>query len=440
MVSIRVTPHVDGIPGWFATAPEYKATIGTFFHDKAAFDFIIIGAGFTGLSLAHRLAERQPKVKIAVIDALNVGEGTSGRNAGFIIDIPHNVDGSKGNPEHDRTLFALNNFAIKRLRDFKDRYAISCNWQDSGKYMAAHENANLEQLDHFASQLEDDGFDYEDLRTEQLAKRLGTSYYQRAIYTSGGVLVNPAALVRGIAKALPKSVTLYEKTPITGIEYGTTHAITTPRGMLTANFIIEAGNIFNSTFGFVKHRLAPVYTYASLTKPLDDDDIKKYFSEVKPWGLTSAHPAGTTVRYTCDRRIFIRNMLRFAPTLTTTKSDLNEAATLHRQSFEKRFPNLAHLPFEFTWGGMISVTLNQHCVFHKPADNILILNGCNGVGLAKGTWLGYYAGDFLCGDDNEKIRFIRANSHPSFIVPDPIRSIVAHYRLKKEQYRAGGDL
>lgn len=439
MVQIRVQPRVDGVSGWFATATDCQTNIGTRLESEREFDFVIIGAGFIGLSLAHRLIERQPQAKIAVIDALRVGEGTSGRNAGFIIDVPHNVDGGKTSPEHDRSLFRLNNFAINLLRNFKDRYAIFCDWQDSGKYMAAHESRNLDRLDLFRSQLEDDGFTFEDIGANELKKRLGTSYYQRAIYTPGSVLVNPAALIRGIAKGLTKSVCLYENTPVTEINYGSTHLIETPYGRLKAGFVIEAGNIFNNTFGYVKHRLAPVYTYASLTKPLSESDIKNNFLNVAPWGITSAHPAGTTVRYTSDRRIFIRNVLRFAPTLTTTKVDLDNALTYHRQSFDARFPTLSHLPFEFTWGGMISVTLNQNYVFAKPAANIMILNGCNGVGVAKGTYLGYYAADFICGDDNDEIRFIRANSHPSFIVPDPIRSFVASYRLKKEQASAGGD-
>ncbi|WP_295726662.1 FAD-binding oxidoreductase [uncultured Bartonella sp.] len=440
MVRIRVEPKIDGVSGWFATSPDHDQTIGKNFEDNKDFDFVIIGAGFIGLSLAHRLCERQPDAKIAVIDALRVGEGTSGRNAGFIIDVPHNVDGGKTTPDHDRHLYALNKFAIKRLRDFKDHYAISCDWQESGKYMAARETRNLGNLDHFARQLKNDGFDYQDIAGDDLAKRLGTTYYQRAIYTPGNVLVNPAALIRGIAKALPPSVSLFEQTPVTEITYGSKHVIRTARGRITAKFIFEAGNIFNSEFGYEKHRLAPVYTYASLTKPLEASDVEKHFSNVKPWGITSAHPAGTTVRYTPDHRIFIRNILRFAPTLTTSKDDLDYALINHRRSFENRFPELSHIPFEFTWGGMIAVTLNQNYVFHKPAENIMVLNGCNGVGVAKGTYLGFYAADFISGDDNQEIRFIRENSHPSFIIPDPIRSLVARYRLKKEQAAAGGDL
>lgn len=440
MVQIRAQPRVDGISGWFATSADCHTNIGKRLEGAKEFDFAIIGAGFIGLSLAHRLIERQPQAKIAVIDALKVGEGTSGRNAGFIIDVPHNVDGGKTSPEFDRSVFQLNNFAINLLRKFKDRQGICCDWQDAGKYMAAHESHNLDRLNHFRSQLESDGFAFEDIGESELKQRLGSSYYRLAIYTRGSVLVNPAALIRGIARALPNSVTLYEQTPVIKIEYGPQHLLSTSRGTIKADFIIEAGNIFNSEFGYVKHRLAPVYTYASLTEPLLESDIKNVFLNVTPWGITSAHPAGTTVRYTSDHRIFIRNVLRFAPTLSTTKADLDNALAYHRQSFNARFPALSHLPFEFSWGGMISVTLNQNYVFMKPAANIMVLNGCNGVGIAKGTYLGYYAADFICGDDTKEIRFIRANSHPSFIIPDPIRSLFARYRLKKEQASAGGDL
>lgn len=438
MVHIHKQPQIDGQSGWYEISPnghrQGRQLVG---HHE--FDYVIIGAGFTGVSLAHRLSERQPKAKIAVVDALKVGQGTSGRNAGFIIDVPHNVDGGKTDPAHDQRLYRLNNFAIDRLRQFKDRYDIACDWQDAGKYMAAHESRNLSGLDHFAAQLKADGFAYEDISGEALSRRLGTSYYQRAIYTAGNILVNPAALICGLARHLPANVVVFEDSPVIEIRYGSKHHLSTPTGSIKAGFVVHAGNIFNSEFGFVKNRLVPVYTYASLTQPLDKADVERHFCDVVPWGLTSAHPAGTTVRFTLDRRIFIRNILRFSASLSTDDRHLRNALEQHRKSFIARFPQLAHVKFDYTWGGMIAVTLNQHSVFKQPTDNVMVLNGCNGVGVAKGTYLGCFAADAICGDDNADMQFIRANSCPSFIPPDPIRRIGAQYRLKKEQRHAGGD-
>ncbi|WP_297327004.1 hypothetical protein [uncultured Bartonella sp.] len=68
MVQIRVQPKVDGVSGWFATSADCRTNIGTHLEGEQEFDYAIIGGGFIGLSLAHRLIERQPQAKIAVID------------------------------------------------------------------------------------------------------------------------------------------------------------------------------------------------------------------------------------------------------------------------------------------------------------------------------------------------------------------------------------
>ena len=49
-------------------------------------DFIIIGAGYTGLSAARSLAKINPDKKIIIVDAQFAGEGASGRNSGYLVD------------------------------------------------------------------------------------------------------------------------------------------------------------------------------------------------------------------------------------------------------------------------------------------------------------------------------------------------------------------
>jgi len=46
-------------------------------------DYVVVGAGYTGLAAARRLAQLQPQARIIVIEATEVGEGSSGRNSGF---------------------------------------------------------------------------------------------------------------------------------------------------------------------------------------------------------------------------------------------------------------------------------------------------------------------------------------------------------------------
>jgi len=49
-------------------------------------EWIIIGAGYTGLSAARKLGQLHPNQKIILIDAQLAGEGASSRNSGYLVD------------------------------------------------------------------------------------------------------------------------------------------------------------------------------------------------------------------------------------------------------------------------------------------------------------------------------------------------------------------
>ena len=49
-------------------------------------EYLIIGAGFTGLSAARKLATLHPKKNIIIVDAQLAGEGASSRNSGYLVE------------------------------------------------------------------------------------------------------------------------------------------------------------------------------------------------------------------------------------------------------------------------------------------------------------------------------------------------------------------
>ena len=51
--------------------------------------WLIIGAGFTGLSCSRRLAELNPNEKIVLLEAREVGQSASGRNSGYAVAHSH---------------------------------------------------------------------------------------------------------------------------------------------------------------------------------------------------------------------------------------------------------------------------------------------------------------------------------------------------------------
>lgn len=58
-------------------------------------------------------------------------------------------------------------------------------------------------------------------------KNWAQSITKEGIFTPGNVLMNPAALVRGLALGLQKHLDVYTHSPVIGIEYGDVHQIHT---------------------------------------------------------------------------------------------------------------------------------------------------------------------------------------------------------------------
>jgi glycine/D-amino acid oxidase-like deaminating enzyme len=61
-------------------------------------DWLIIGAGYTGLSAARKLGQLHPDKNIILVDAQLAGEGASGRNSGYLVDTTLN-DGLVSNKD-----------------------------------------------------------------------------------------------------------------------------------------------------------------------------------------------------------------------------------------------------------------------------------------------------------------------------------------------------
>ena len=59
-------------------------------------EWLIIGAGYTGLSAARKLANNSNSSKILIVDSQLAGEGSSARNSGYLVDTTLN-DGFASN-------------------------------------------------------------------------------------------------------------------------------------------------------------------------------------------------------------------------------------------------------------------------------------------------------------------------------------------------------
>ena len=87
--SARRLPSLAGAAAWDAILPA--RTPHPPLAGVATADVVIIGGGFAGLAAARRLLQLDPGLRIALLEAGQVAQGSAGRNSGFMIDLPHEL-------------------------------------------------------------------------------------------------------------------------------------------------------------------------------------------------------------------------------------------------------------------------------------------------------------------------------------------------------------
>ena len=135
-------------------------------------------------------------------------------------------------------------------------------------------------------------------------KQLGTRHFKAAVYTPGCILLNPAALVRGLADSLPENVTLFENSQVLSIDHAGGMRVTTPNGEACEETVPRV-NVCRA------FRLLPdafcLRRQCLLSRQLTPEEQKLMGTE-KTWGVTPSNAfVSVTMRYTSDHRILMRN-------------------------------------------------------------------------------------------------------------------------------------
>ena len=432
---IAILPRDDRTNGWSGTLPARSPGAALAGEQKA--DWIVLGAGWAGLAAARRLAVNRPNDRIVLVEAGTAGEGASGRNSGFAIDLPHNVGSSLDELAHSQRFMGLARTAINHLQEAVDTHGIACDWSKRGKYHAAHSARGTDEvLQAFAKELTALGEPFRWLDAATLQKEIGTPYYHAAIHTPGGALMNPAALCRGLADSLPENVTLHENTPVTAMEQANGIRLTTPGGSLVAPQMILATNGFASQFGFYTRHLLPFAAHASLTRPLNPQE-RAVLGGQDDWGLTPANAfAGVTMRFTRDHRILIRQKFRYAPEMRSDDAERAAARVDHMERFRRRFPMLPDVTMDFTWTGFICLSKNNAPGFGRIAPGIHAAVCQNAVGVTKGTIGGLLAADMACGIDNPLIADMESLGAPEKLPPALLLKLGVPARMAWDIWRA----
>ena len=437
----RRVPKYPGPAAWNAILPEQPSPRP--FADDTAADFAVIGAGFAGLSAARRLTQLNPGARIVVLEAGRIAEGPAGRNSGFMIDLPHDLssDNYSGDGSNDHRQIRLNRTGIDFASSAAEEYGMSDEVFDRcGKINAAATDAGHHHNVDFARHLERLGEPSELLDAGAMKALTDTDFYRSGLHTPHAVMIQPAAYIRALAEGLSPRITLHEKSPVTGLEHdGKNWTLKTAKARVEASKVILAVNGHAESFGFYRRQLMHVFTYASMTRAMDDSQVRTLGGKPR-WAVTPADPMGVTVRRisgTGGNRIVVRSRFTYNPSMEVSDGLLERMANLHRRKFDARFPMLANLAMEYVWGGHLCLSWNNVPAFGEIEPGLYAACCQNGLGTAKGKLSGLAAAELASDHESETVSMLLEEDPPRRLPPEPFTWIGANATMRWKEWRAG---
>jgi len=419
---------------------DRRSNIKTLDKNKSC-DWLIVGAGYTGLSAARKLSELHPNEKIIIIEAQLAGEGASGRNSGYLVDTTLN-DGFTSNKEISNYKKKTNIYklGIDVVKKFIKEHQVDCDWNESGKYFASSNQKDRKILENFSKTLLKLNFEHNILEKNILGKRLGTNFYNLALYTKGGILLHPGKLVRAMVDALPDNVELLENSQLN--EWSKNSDIITCKfnnHKIITKKIIFCANGFLKSLGIKNNYNFPLTLTASMTRPLTDTEFKS-IGEPKEWGVLPVRPMGATIRMTKDKRILIRNTAEVHSPFKMSKLNLDKSSLNQRHGIRKRFPNLPNDIIESSWSGIVSRTRNSSQIFDKIDHNVFVAGCYNGSGIGVGALFGEQIAIKASNEESDEINTIELRTKPTWLPPQPFLDYSIKTRLIYERFRASSEI
>ena len=404
-------------------------------------EWLIIGAGYTGLSAARKLGQLYPNQKIIIADTQLAGEGASSRNSGYLVDTTLN-DGFTSNKKLDnyKKKTDIYYLGINVVKKFINEHQVDCDWNECGKYFASSKPEDQKILKNFSDTLSKLGFEHNLLSNNELTKKLGTSFYNTALHTKGGILLHPGKLVRAMIDVLPSNVFLYENSCLINWKK--------KKDIISCNFInakINSKKIIFATNGFLKslgiksNYNFPITLTASMTRSLTDEEFD-LIGKPKEWGVLPVRPMGATIRMTKDRRILIRNTAEVHNPFKMSNSDLKKRSINQKIGIKKRFPELPDDIIKSSWSGIVSRTRNSSQIFEKIDNNIFAAGCYNGSGIGVGTLFGEQIAIKASNENTKEIETIEARNKPTRLPPKLFLNLGVKTRLIYERVRAKSEI
>lgn len=365
-------------------------------HTDIRADVVVVGAGFSGLSAAIECAKRG--LSVVVLEADRICSGASGRNGGQAI-----VGYASGQGPFDAQLGAAESqlaweMSLESIDLIDERIAefdIPCD-REFGYLYVAETVRKARALEADMRELESRwGVKTDFVSGAATRSQIDSPLYQAAAYEKRSGHLHPLKYGLGLARAAQSlGVRIFEHSPVVNIQRGEPLVAKTANGSVTASYGVLAGNCTLGEYGpqvapEINARIMPVGTYMVATQPLDPAVCKQLIPSNA--AVCDNNFVLDYFRFSADHRMLFGGRVSYS---ARTPAKLQQVMG---ERMGQVFPQLAHVPIDYVWGGFVDISMNRAPDFGRLGSNLYYLQGFSGHGVAITGLAGRVVAQAVCG-------------------------------------------
>lgn len=386
-----------------------------------------MGGGLTGLWTAWYLLERDPALRIVVLEKEIAGFGASGRNGGWCSALFPRSTGSLERRYGRDPAIAMRRAMIATIDEVRraaDAAGIGADFRRAGTLAFAR--SAVQRRAALAEIAEAREYGVDELEWRE-GDGIGAADALGAAFDPNCASVHPARLVRGLATALERrGVRILEGTEVVAVEPG---RVRTARGLVTADRVVMALEGYTAAFPGTRRRILPLYSLMIATEPLP----------AAFWDEAGIAPGQTFTDYrhllvygqrTADDRFAFggRGARYHWGSAIRPEYDRVPRVFEHlRRALVDLFPGAADAAVTHRWGGPLGVPRDWHAsVSYDPVTRVGRAGGYVGDGLSTTNLAGRTLADLLTGADTELTRLPWVGHRSPSWEPEPLRFLGAN--------------
>ncbi|TVR73693.1 MAG: FAD-dependent oxidoreductase [Sphaerobacteraceae bacterium] len=395
-------------------------------------DIAILGAGFSGLWTAYYLIKQDPSLRIVILEKEIAGFGASGRNGGWCVaEFPYPLRSLIDNygSETARSIQEQMVRSVDEIGSVCESEGIDAHYAKTGTFDIARSPHQVPEIHEHLDTLTEIGqeADFRIVSGPELRQDIRVSNVQAALWNRNGASVQPAALARGLARAVEKlGVTIFEQTAVTGYETQPRPRLKTERGDVWAETLVLAGEAYLSQLPQVGRQIMPMTSHMVVTEPLPDE-LWAQIGWDKRQVITGPGTNGGYLNHTRDGRIAFgayQSVNPFRSKITDNLDQQEEIFAHARTAAREWFPllRLHGISFTHAWGGVFGVPRDRMPTMRYDRETgIASTRGYTGEGVATSNLGGRMLADQILDRVTELTVLPMATHHSPDWEMEPLR-------------------